>query len=104
MVNSQQYFSDHVGIVVRFSLNDVRIYDSNIDTGVTLLPWDIFIEENDLYCRAAVRKLHYHDKYDKFPLFMKLVGVILFFIFPGNIGKKISHQSYTIIKEKVHII
>ena len=42
---------DHVGMVVRFSRNDVRVFDSNCDTGVTLDHWDNFIEENDLYMK-----------------------------------------------------
>jgi hypothetical protein len=40
-----------VGLVVKFNEYDVRIFDSNLDTGVTLLNWDIFIDENDLYSK-----------------------------------------------------
>ena len=69
-------FADHVGMVVRLGLNDLRIYDSNTDTGVSLVPWDIFIEENDLYCRVSIRKLHHSKKHDLFPTFMGLIGVI----------------------------
>lgn len=36
-------------MIVRYSYSDVRVFDSNSDTGVTLDKWGPFIEENDLY-------------------------------------------------------
>jgi hypothetical protein len=40
---------DHVGICLRLANNDLRVFDSNIDTGVSLCEWRNFIHENDLY-------------------------------------------------------
>ena len=34
---------DHVGIIYRDFQNNVYVFDSNADTGVTLLDWDEFI-------------------------------------------------------------
>lgn len=53
---------DHVGVVVKFSKYDIRIFDANCDTGVSLLNWDQFIYENDLYMKVAYRRLVYDDK------------------------------------------
>ena len=42
---------DHIGIVVKFNECDLRIFDCNPDTGVSLDDWDNFIWENDLYSK-----------------------------------------------------
>ena len=38
-------------MIVRYSEKDLRVFDSNSDTGVTLMEWSKFIDENDLYTR-----------------------------------------------------
>ena len=37
---------------------DVFVFDSNADTGVTLLKWEDFIYQNDLYEKIVWRKLN----------------------------------------------
>ncbi|KRX02643.1 hypothetical protein PPERSA_11983 [Pseudocohnilembus persalinus] len=53
---------DHVGLVIKFSDVDVRIFDASVDQGVGLMDWDEFIDWNDLYSKVILRKLVYHKK------------------------------------------
>ena len=38
-------------MIIKFSDFDIRVFDANRDTGVTLMPWEPFIYENDLYSK-----------------------------------------------------
>lgn len=60
-------------MVVRLGLNDLRIYDSNTDTGVSLVPWDIFIEENDLYCRYLFKLIYIELLYENFIIVKNMI-------------------------------
>ncbi|KRX03224.1 hypothetical protein PPERSA_09236 [Pseudocohnilembus persalinus] len=87
---------DHVGIVVRFSENDVRVFDANCDTGVTLMQWEQFIDENDLYTKVAIRRLIYSKKSeDAQPMLMNLMGETLGKKYGISVSKLLNvHKQY----------
>jgi len=60
LVTSSEY--DHVGMLIKFGNNQVKIFESNADEGVSIYDWDKFHTQFNQYNTVCFRRLHYNNK------------------------------------------
>ncbi|KAL4428955.1 hypothetical protein ABPG74_011151 [Tetrahymena malaccensis] len=64
---------DHVGIVIKLKDNVVRVFDAQLDDGVSIQEWNYFIKINDLFEKVVLRQLNYDKLKTVLPDFYQFV-------------------------------
>lgn len=67
-VTNSEY--DHVGILIKFAHNQVKIFEANADDGVNLYDWDQFHTQFHQYEKICFRHLHHEGK-EEFQTFLQ---------------------------------